>query len=514
MTHARALAVVNRAGTRLPGLWVAGIALVACATFANALANGFAVDDRGVILENPGAKTLAGAVQAFARPYWPDAHGAGQYRPLVSAHFALDWVVSSGRPWWFHAVNVAWHAAAAVMVTLVAAMLVEPAAALAGGLIFAVHPVHVEAVANVVGRAECMAAFFVLAALLAHRRGHSVAALALLAALASKESGIVFIGLALAHDVLLTPRPRTTLRERRPLYALYAAVVVVYAAALMTIFRHRPLVAIAPVWFGASVGERLLTMAGVVPEYGRLLLIPLRLSVDYHPRVIELATSLTPAAILGGLTLVCYLCAIVAAGRAAPRLAFALLVIPIAISPVANVFFPSGVALAERTLYLPSVGVALLVALGVERALHVRRYATVVGVVAVAALLAARSWSRTPVWHDNRTVVVTALAETPESYKVHQVAARVLSHTGNDDAAQREYAVASSLFGRDPGLYREAAEIAVRRVDSTLAVALLDTALALLPGDSALTVRRSELRPSRGERPPVPIGARRAPAAF
>src|SRR3989475_3193801 len=99
--------------------------------------------------------------------------GGSMYRPLTIAAFALDRAVDGAA--WLHAVNLAWHAAASVAVAALARRLTNNAGALAAGLLFAVHPVHVEAVANVVGRAESMAALFAVLAVYAAVIHESVA---------------------------------------------------------------------------------------------------------------------------------------------------------------------------------------------------------------------------------------------------------------------------------------------------------------------------------------------------
>ena len=135
---------------------------MACALvpYMPALWNGFALDDLYIIVWNPLVQSVQGAWRAFAAPYWPPDLGGQMYRPLPLATFALDWVIGRGSPALFHAANLVWHAGAAVIVAALARRWADTTTALAAGLIFAVHPVHVEAVANVVGRAELMAAAF------------------------------------------------------------------------------------------------------------------------------------------------------------------------------------------------------------------------------------------------------------------------------------------------------------------------------------------------------------------
>ncbi len=95
-------------------------------------------------------------MDAAFSPYWPatpDESSAGLYRPAAVVSYAVDWTVSGGRPWWFHVVNVLLHGLVTALVVVVAGAWLLPVGALGAALLFAIHPVHVEAVENVVGRA-------------------------------------------------------------------------------------------------------------------------------------------------------------------------------------------------------------------------------------------------------------------------------------------------------------------------------------------------------------------------
>jgi hypothetical protein len=138
--------------------WIAG--LVACLVYANALGNAWAIDDTFIVRDNPAVHSVGAALGHFFDVYWPPQEGAraGLYRPLAIISYALDWALSGGKPWWFHLTNVALHGVVTALVVLVVWVWLPPAGALAAGVMFAVHPVHVEAVANVVGRTEIMTA--------------------------------------------------------------------------------------------------------------------------------------------------------------------------------------------------------------------------------------------------------------------------------------------------------------------------------------------------------------------
>lgn len=457
------------------------VVVVAMLVYANALRNGLVLDDRWVLLDNPLVSRLDGVWRAFAAPYWPAIQQAGQYRPLVVGSFAVDWAISAGDPRWFHLVNLLWHALASLMVWVLLRRLISPAGALTGALLFAVHPVHVEAVANVVGRSECMATVFVIGALLLHDRGNAFAALLFALALASKESAIVFLGLAVAWDLLLRREVRAEIWKRRWLYAGYVAVIAFYAATLAMVFRGSALVIPASTWYGATAVERLLTVASVVPHYVRLLVVPYELSADYNPRVITLARNFTAPVLTGIALLVVLLISAVVAWRRSRMTLFGLGWIAIALSPVSNVLFASGIVLAERTLYLPSVGFALLAGILLEQAARRRMNLALAAAAVVLALMAARSWTRTPVWKDNRTLVLKTIEDHPESYKGHQQAGGILLQLHDTAGSTKEYAIAARLFNRDPYFYREVAEASLRRNDFRKAIAMLDTAIRLMP---------------------------------
>jgi hypothetical protein len=492
--------------------WTIAIALIAFVAYANAIANGFALDDRWIVLTNPLVESISGMWRTFGMPYWPNGL-VGQYRPLVIASFSLEWAVAHGAPWLFHLVNVCWHVAATLLVLKLARQLLAEAGAVAAAVLFAVHPVHVEAVSSIVGRCELMAGVFVLAALLAHRAGRWTAVLWYVMALFSKESGIVFLGLAVCHDVLLTDgRWVERLRARRALYAGYGAAIVAYVGVLTWVFRGGKVVVVPSVtWMGATTVDRWLTMLRVVPEYLRLMVFPWDLAVDYTPGTINLVTSVTPLVVLGGVLLVAAIVVVARSWRRAPVVAFGLLWFGIALSPVANVFFASGIVLAERTLYLPSVGVVLVMGWVVVMAMrHVPR-AAVAGLVAgVAALFAVRGWYRTPAWHDNKSLALVWVGTHPESYRGHAWASIVLSKANDWPASGREAARARSLFPMDPGPYMLGSEAALAMRDTATAFRLLDSAVAVAPTEGAPLVRRARLHAIYGQWHECMADARRA----
>jgi len=148
------------------------VGILAALVFANSLANEYAYDDRHIIVDNTAIHSLETLPGSLVTPYWPTAYGRelGLWRPVTTGAFGVQWMLGGGSPLLFHLVNVLGHAAASVLVLVLLAHLMSLPAALAAGLLFAVHPVHVEAVANVVGFSEVFSTAALLAACLVHVR--------------------------------------------------------------------------------------------------------------------------------------------------------------------------------------------------------------------------------------------------------------------------------------------------------------------------------------------------------
>lgn len=438
------------------------VALVAFVVYANTLAHQFVYDDLSVIVANPRLHSLAHWRDIVASPWWP----RGLYRPLTSLTLAANWTVTPGGPFGFHLVNVLLHAIAAALVYLLAVRLMRSPAALAAALLFAVHPLHVEAVANVVGRAEVLAGLFVVAASilflwygdLAREPGGRVARTiagggalgAGVLALASKESAFALPGILLVVDWARSRVDNEDYRRR------FARTWPVWCGALVLtmgwLWLRTAVVgelagdSPAPGLAGTSIGERIVIMLPVVTEYLRLLLFPLRLSAEYSPNFLPVSTRLGAHALVGLALLLGSLAIAAGLRRRAPGVTAGIAWTGVAIFVVSNVLVPSGVLLAERTLYLASTGVCL--ALGCLWDLGYQRRRVIA--LAVAALVltagAVRTYTRSRVWRDDGTFFPRLAADAPGSYRADWVAAMLSYLRGDSVTGER-------LMRRGLGIY-------------------------------------------------------------
>src|SRR2546427_126101 len=253
--------------------------------------------------------------------------------------------------------------------------------------------------------------------------------------------------------------------------------VVCGAARGAVLHQHTGFHEVAPVFAGAGPVAVRLTAIAALADIGRLLVFPLRLRVDYSPAERTLVTSPLDGRFLLGLA--CLAIWGVLLGRAWRRRrrveALGLGWIAIAYLPVANLFFPSGVLVAEHTLYAPSIG--LTVALGAWLArLEPRRAALVGGLLVLAGSV--RAAMRVPVWHDDLSVVLSILEDSPASYRGPQYTAMSLQARRLPEKALEDYLIAFQIFDRDSRVLIGAADAAWTLRRSALADSLMDQARA------------------------------------
>ncbi len=485
--------------------------------FANTFGNGFALDDNWFLVENP-VVTEARFSDAFLRASWPGAlEGTGNYRPLALSSFALEWSLWGDAPMGYHVVSVLVNGLVAVLAFFLLRAFFTPFAAGLGAVFFAIHPVHVEAVANVMGRSELYAALGYFGACLVyqywrptgHVRGARLLAILLLflVALGGKEIAVTLPAMLLALEVYGGGTTDVVRRLRREaltyigVFALMACYVVIRWNVLGDVTGESAAAGLASL----DARGRVLTALAVWPHYLRLLFFPLDLSADYSPAVLMPRTSVDDMVLLGGAILIATCCVAVLAWRRAPLIGFACAWFVIAISPVSNLVVRADVLLAERTLFLPSFGAALAVA-WVTRAVLERpagtpaaRRVAIAGAVVVGVLLSARTVTRNPTWFDTITVFETLNEEHPESWMTWRIRAIGLDSRGESDRAAEAWETALSIAPDHYQLLVDAAEFFERTGQPERSERLLDRAVELLPGHPVAYQRLAEYRIRRGD---------------
>jgi protein O-mannosyl-transferase len=432
-----------RHGWRLLAIW--GLVLAA---YSNSLQSGLVFDNSSVIGRDPRIReaTLPNVTAILTGGYRYANSTDGLYRPLTTLSYMANYAVlgNGSEPAGYHWVNLAAHAInVALVYALGIAILGETAPAWALAAIWGLHPLLTESVTNIVGRADLLAAFGVLAGLLCHIRGSSAAGrrrLAWLAGVAaaqtiglfSKESAAVLPGLMLLYD--LTWRDRAPWRARA---LSYGALALPFAAFLylrgllhphmLVTFADNPLV-------HAGFWTAKLTAVKVIGKLLWLFFWPARLSADYSYNAVPLfgwrawnwedAKTLIALAVCLGAALLAALLAVRWRRTGGPMLFFLVFAF-VAASPTANLVVSIGSIMAERFLYLPSAGLAGFVAAAIyalgrrrpPRPAAAKAAWAALGVVCLA--LSARTYARNADWKDEVSLWTSAVDVCPASAKAH-----------------------------------------------------------------------------------------------
>ena len=380
--------------------------------------------------------------------YWHGSTTSGLYRPLTTASYLLNYAVfgNGTHPAGYHWVNLALHDVNVSLVYLLGLLVLgAPAPALALAALWGVHPLLAESVTNVVGRADLLAAFGVLAGLLCYIK--SGAALgrrkllwlaAMVAAQAvgifSKENAVVLPGIIFLYD--LTWRERAASRERA---LAYAALVPPLAAFFYLRVRF-------PMHILARFGDNPLMSAGfwtarltalkVIGKYLWLFVWPAHLSADYSYNAVPLfgwqpadwedAQALIAVAVCLGAAVLA-----VRWHRARKPLFFFLAFFFVALAPTSNLVVLIGSIMAERFVYLPSIGlagcvVAAVCALGLNASRQRLRTAWIaLGILCLT--FAARTYARNSDWLDDLSLWTSGVDVCPASAKAHYNLGHALS---------------------------------------------------------------------------------------
>ncbi len=499
-------------GAASPSPWwlAAGVGFLALLAYANSLANGFVWDDPIILSRQlPLFQSLRDVLlpPADIPQFAPD-----YYRPLVIGSLLFDNWLGGGSPLPFHLTVVVAHCLASIAVFFFGFELFgagtrdapgEPAASLAaaiGAALFAVHPIHTEAVAWIAGRTDVFATLFAATAAAAHLAARRrprlalVTGLALLLALLSKEVAIAMVVLLPAIDVLL-PQPAAAERSGRRRAAAPAS----SSAASAIVWRYAPVAAALLVYAGlrlAALGMvRGEDVARGVPFVGHILAAAsFYLTKLVAPIGLNTHVASFPSGWMAVSAGAAMLAGIVAAGLLAARggqgaIAVLLLWLAAGIAPSLAILVKIPEApVAERYLYLPSVGFCLLLGRGAVFLLArggARLRPLLAG--ALLALLAAGTAStaiRNRVWRSDLALWSDTAEKSPEEGMPARSLGVALQKLGRFDEAIAAYERALTKRNDANGrvtIYNNLGSIALSRGDLDSAERYYRQAMAIAP---------------------------------
>src|SRR6058998_281843 len=429
--------------------------LLVALCYVNSLPNDFVFDDGPIVSSNPVIRTIS-PIQFLKSPYWTKQQYAGIYRPFVVFSLSVDYAIWKRWAPGFRLTNLAVHAINGVLVfSLYQSIAGAGIVPLIAMIIYLVHPVHTEAVTTIVGRSELFAACFLLAAWLLFRQGRTGwAALAFLLALLSKENAIVLPAILL----LTSPRGRRWIRLLPMIFVALA-----YLALRYSVLGGLGIPVSAQYMGGRlTYFERLLTSGRVFLQYLILIFYPVHLAGDYDYNAIPIANFVDWDAWLG---LVLIAATVVTAYFYRHRnwavslgLSFALIVF----IPASNWIMPISILMAERFLYLPMIGLALVGATALSQ-LEDRRLRRLVGIGALSTAVVLCN-SHDYIRRDDFTFFKNMVRVVPNSAKARLGWGFALTKAGRNDEAERELEAGLRIIPDYPELL---AALALARTTST-----------------------------------------------
>ena len=366
-----------------------------------------------------------------------------------------------------------------------------------GALLFAVHPIHTEAVAAAVNRSECLALGFGLGMLVLHwrRAGHRWAVLCLGGALLSKESSLMFLPFLLWMDWTLR---KDEMHWRQ--YWCYGLVIAgwfvlrnlaIGDAVQVVLPIDNPLVEV-------SIAHRVWTALWVQFDYLYLQVLPLGLSSDYSFKQIPVVTS-----VWNGPVLIFVLSAVVGcliAWRGKERFPIGLFALGgygILFGLTANIILPVGTVMAERLVYAPSLCFCLLVACGLCR-LPGRMVFPVVFLLVL--VLSGMTLARNRVWANGQVFYRAQVMSAPRSAKAHYSVARGVYHPEGDlDRARFHYERAVNLMPNYPDAWNNLGMVFKDQGNVAAAENAYQTALRWHPGHVKVRFNFAQLLQEKSE---------------
>jgi len=477
----------------------ATLALIAIAVYANSLSNGFITDDKLQLLGNPLVTDIHNLPRVLGSGVWSFLGYRGNYyRPMQFLLYGLlYWVCGPHAPG-FHCFMLMLHVANTTLVYVLARRLLVPSmpgAAWISAAIFAVHPIHTEAVDWVAALPDVLVTTLALAGLLAFVRQNGVpnrlqtaghCGLYLLALL-TKETGVMLLPLYAGYEWIVQGKSAAAMRRNALLYGGMAA-----AFALYLFMRVHALGGFAPAqqtFLQLRPAAFAMSAAVIAASYIARLVWPADLNF-FH---IFHATTQATLQLLFALAALCAVAWAAFRLRARwPMASYGIFWMALTIAPALNLAGVGQNVFAERYLYLPSVGFVWLAGLAWA---WLKMEAPATAWPAAAAVLlacAAATMARNPDWKDDFTLLQATLKQSPESGYLHNLMAGVWVERDQFRRALDEQTLAvryepravvfhknlgNILLGMDAAAAAREFEI-VTRLQPTLAEGHMDLSLA------------------------------------
>lgn len=439
---------------------VAGVlALLVVASYLNSLFNPFMWDDKQMILYNEGIRQgWTSVMNAFSPAKWAgrsdDAGFVSFFRPMHTLLSVLDYQVWGLNPFGFHLSNALVHLFNTIFLFFLALRLTgKRIPSLAAASIFAVHPVHTESVSFISARVDLLAAAFMMPSFYLYMNSGKealswryLASLALFwLAMFSKEMAVMLPVLLSVYSWIYEERGGR-FKKAVPFFLLLGAYIAYRIFGLETFAGQQQL--------RADVVTLASTAAAAVFDYMRLLVFPYPLKAYYTitwygPGSLK---ALAGFAVLISAAVLFFILYMSRRKTAAYSLAWTF----IALAPVMNIGALGEFSIAERYLYIPSIGFSIFAGLFFAAIMRGgSRKGAVAALIAVVVVFGAMTVNRNRLWSSDLGFYTEMVRVAPLSAAAHGNLAHAHLNLGELDAAIKEMEEASRLVPGNPDIVYE-----------------------------------------------------------
>jgi protein O-mannosyl-transferase len=430
--------------------------------YANVYGNGFFGDDDVLILENLYVRNWGSLGELLTSSIARGSNiGGAFYRPMQSLLYLIVYHIAGYTPITFHLLNVVLHGANACLVFALGRKLgFHKIAVFFAALIWAVHPVNVEAVTYLSATADTLFTFFCIVGIVVLLPDFTPRKIALTLplfalGLLSKETSVVFPLLAMSCLFLVSKqrlKPKTYACTW-PLWFIAALYVLAREAAanfaLFDIYRQHYLdFYFQYADYSQNIFYRIYTFLATMPSYAKLLIWP----TDLHPlRSFPVFEAPWHSAVLAGFVLVAGACAQIVWGRGKRGLALSwgLLWFFAANILHSGILMPINGIFMEHWMYLPALGLFLGVGESVAQALHTKRrqLAAATAALVFAAMFGVVTFVQNRIWRDPETLCARIIASHDYLPNAHEMLGSFYFKRGKSDKALQQYALAIQKSG-------------------------------------------------------------------
>jgi len=447
------------------------IIVISYIVFYNSLYNEFVFDDESVIVNNASIQNTDNIVKYFSGEEGFHKVIGKYYRPIVSASYAVDFSIWGLDPYGFHMTNLIIHIIASLLLFKILSFLFSRYKyrnifSLFGALIFAVHPIHTEAVSWISGRTDSMVSMFFFASFLfyikftgnPHHEGHentkhtepsgnfmylAVSLIFYVFGLLSKEMIVTMPVIILLYDFVYRKKDFKYLKKNLITYGLFAAVTLIYLFIRHSVLADVPDRDSYLYFYNKEWDVVFWTMVKTIPVYFRLLFAPFGLLYHYNGVITNSSSIIEFSAMLSFLFIILLIGLAVFFYKRDSIVSFCILFFLVSLLPVMNIV-PTMNLMAERFLYFTSFALAVLITHLLMLASNKRDLGMlIIGIIVIIISLSYLTYVRNEDWKNNETLYSSAIGYEGSVILVNE--GNIYSNSKKFDDAKKKYKRAIEL---------------------------------------------------------------------